>query len=215
VVALGAATFLLFLVPVLLVPGSLVLDSRLVLPACAAALACSEIARALGLGHTIDRRLSAAFAGAAVVALAVVTLAYEGAFRDRRAFAREAVASSPASPLAHFCLGQSFQLDGDDDRALGEYRTALGLGRAEVVHNNVAVIDMSRGHWERAEEELRAELAINPRYAKAHGNLAIVLRHEARSDEACAAAQLAVRYDGEDEKWRQERERDCAANLGP
>jgi hypothetical protein len=205
VVALGAGAFVLFLAPLLFVPGSLVLDHRLVLPGCGAILALAEIARTPAL----ERRVLLAFAGATLVALAIVTLGYEEAFRDRRAFAREAVASSPRSSLAHFCLGQSYQIDGAEDRALAEYRTALALGPAEVAHNNIAVIDMSRGLWDRAEDELRAELALNPRYSNAHGNLAIVLRHEERRDEACASAELAVHYDPDDEKWRRERETDC------
>jgi Flp pilus assembly protein TadD len=113
-----------------------------------------------------------------------VTLAFEGSFRDRRAFARDAVDGSPHSALAHFCLGQSEQLDGHDDRAIAEYREALDLGSIEVVHNDIAVIDMKRARWPEAERELRAEIEANPGFATAWSNLAIVLRHEERPSEA-------------------------------
>jgi Flp pilus assembly protein TadD len=59
------------------------------------------------------------------------------------------------------------------------------------VHNNIAVIDMAHGRWAEAEHELREELALDSRYARAYDNLAIVLRHEGRADEARAAAETA------------------------
>jgi len=188
VVALGAATFALFLSPPLLVTGSLVLDERLYVPAAGIVLALAEMVRALAP----ERRMLAAFAAVTIAVLAMVTLASEGSYRDRRAFARDAVDGSPHSALAHFCLGQSEQLDGHDDRALAEYREALDLGSTEVVHNDIAVIEMKRARWPDAERDLRAEIASNPGYATAWSNLAIVLRHEGRLDEAGEALEKAV-----------------------
>ncbi|HEX8791032.1 MAG TPA: tetratricopeptide repeat protein [Polyangiaceae bacterium] len=188
VVLLGVATFVLFLLPPLLATGSLVIDERLYVPAAGIVLAVGEIARALAP----ERRAFAAFAGVAVGVLAIVTLAFEGSFRDRRSFARDAVDGAPHSGLAHFCLGQSEQLDGHDDRALAEYAAALELGSTEVVHNDIAVIEMKRARWPEAERELRAEIAVNPDFATAWSNLAIVLRHEGRSREADEAEQRAL-----------------------
>jgi len=148
--------------------------------------------------------------GVVIAGLAALTLAFEGAYRDRRAFAREAVSDSPRSPLAHFCLGQSDQLDGDDEGALAQYRTVLALAPAEVVHNNIAVIDMKRGLWPAADAELREELSMNPRYARAWFNLGIVLRHEQRQDESCAAAATGASLAPGDEAIEGERARDCA-----
>jgi hypothetical protein len=205
VVALGAATFVAMLIPSLLLPGSLVVDSRLTLPAVGVIVMLAEIVRAAAP----EGRLVLAFGGVAVVAMGAVSLGYEGAFRDGRSFAREAVAGSPHSALAHFCLGQSYQRGGDDDRALVEYREALALGPAEVVHNDIAVILMRRAQWADAESELREELAIQPRYGRAYYNLGIVLRREGRMAEACASEETAVELQPEDGAAREERERDC------
>jgi protein O-mannosyl-transferase len=193
VVVFGLIAFVALLVPVLAVPGTLVLDNRLYLPACGVILAMAEIARAAAFERAtpVEPRLFVALSGVAVLVLALVTSGYEESFRDRRAFAREAVAGSPHSPLAHFCLGQSYQLDGDADRALAEYALSLSLGPGEVVHNNIAVLYMARARWADAERELRDELALDPRYARAYENLAIVLRHEGRDGEATAAAAMA------------------------
>jgi tetratricopeptide (TPR) repeat protein len=207
VIAFGAFAFLLFLAPVLTVPGTLVLDHRLVLPAVGVLLILGEIARAL----RPERRMLVAFSGVGVAALALITVGFEGAFRDPGAFAREAVAFSPRSPMAHFCLGQVEQRAGHDDRALAEYRTALALGPAEVVHNDIAVLAMKDGHWPEAEAELRAELALNPGYGTAEYNLAIVLRREGRMPEACDAVKSALEGSlDSDESVKQERDRDCA-----
>jgi tetratricopeptide (TPR) repeat protein len=217
VVALGAGTFALFLAPAAAVPGTLLADHRLVLPACGVLLAAAEILRAIASPRplpgeqppALDGHLAGAFAAVTLAALAALTFAYEAAFRDPRAFAREAVEASPRSPLAHLCLGQSYQRDGDNERALAEYRVALSLGPAEVAHNNIAVIHMAHGAWPDAERELAAEIAINPRYGKAYGNLGIVLRHEGRRSDACAAADRAVALAPDDARWREERAADC------
>ena len=163
VVALGISAFAIFCLPALAVPGDLVLESRLYLPACGVLVALAEIVRAAAR----DRTALVAFAGVTVAALAVVTMAYEGTFRDRRAFARAAVGGAPYSALAHFCLAQVYQVDGESDRAITEYRTALELGASYGVHNNLALIRMAGAHWTEAESELREELAIDPRSARA------------------------------------------------
>jgi hypothetical protein len=187
VVVLGCAVFLLFLVPSLVVPGTLVLESRLYLPACGLIVAAAEIVRALALESTLLH----AFSGVVLAALAGITLAYEGTFHDRRVFARAAIAAAPHSPLAHLSLGQTYQADGDADRALAEYRIALRLGSVHVVHNNIAVIHMGGAHWPEAERELREELAADPHYAVAYRNLAVVLRRQGRLEEAGAADERA------------------------
>jgi tetratricopeptide (TPR) repeat protein len=200
VVAFGLAAFVLLLAPVLAVPGTLVLDNRLYLPACGVLLAVAEIARAAAFERpapAVEPRLFVGLSAVVVLVLVVVTAGYEASFRDPRSFARAAVAGAPHSALAHFCLGKTYQTDGDDDRALGEYETSLALGPGEVVHNNIAVIDMAHGRWAEADRELREELALDPRYARAYENLAIVLRHEGRADEARAATETATRLEAE------------------
>jgi Flp pilus assembly protein TadD len=187
---LGGATFVFFLRPVRLLPGTLIQNSRLYLPLIGVVLSFAEIARALAAR---ERALVLSSLGATLSALAAVTVGYEGTFRDRKAFARSAVDAAPHSPLAHFCLGQTYQIDGADDRALVEYRLALLQGATYVVHNNIGVIYMAGARWSDAERELREELVADPRYARAYRNLAVVLRHEGRLEESRQAEEQAGR----------------------
>jgi hypothetical protein len=212
VVALGVAVFFLWLLPPVLATGSLVLGQRLYLPAVGAVVVLAELLRAAAPGPQ-----GAAWGGVGLVALAAVTLAFQGTFRDPRSFARDAVDASPHCALAHFCLGQSLQLDGDDDRALAEYRMALTLGAVEVVHNNVAVILMKRALWPEAGSELEQEIASNPGYARAHLNLAVVLRHEGKREDACRSATSAseLQADPAPNEIDAERARDCDPDLDP
>jgi tetratricopeptide (TPR) repeat protein len=187
IVVLGAVAAAFSALPSAALAGTVVLGHRLVLPACGATIVLAELGRA----SIRDRAAGVAFAVAGIAALAALAVGYEATFRDRRRFARAAVEAAPHSPLAHFCLGQSHQIDGDDRLALAEYAIALELGPLDVVHNNIAVIHMASGRWNEAERELRAEIAQNPRYARAYENLGIVLRHEDRAadaDEATARA---------------------------
>jgi tetratricopeptide (TPR) repeat protein len=199
IVALGMSAFVLLLLPPLAAPGTLVLDNRLYLPACGALLALAEIVRAAAFERAVPLppRLFVGLSGVAVLVLFAITAGYEESFRDRRAFARAAVAGAPHSPLAHFCLGKAYQTDGDDDRAMAEYETSLALGPGEVVHNNIAVIHMAHARWADAERELQEEIALDPRYARAYDNLAIVLRHEGRDEESRAATETARRLEAE------------------
>ena len=59
------------------------------------------------------------------------------------------------------------------------------------MHNNLAVLLMAEGRLPEAEQELRAELAINPRYAAAHDNLARVLAALGRAEEAAQERAIA------------------------
>ncbi|MGH7435100.1 MAG: tetratricopeptide repeat protein [Polyangiaceae bacterium] len=213
IVALGAAVFGAVVLPVAIAGGSLFLDNRLLLPAVGVAIAVVEIGQAV-LRETGTRVAATA---AVLIGFAVVSAGYEGAFAGARPFALAAVAWSPRCALARVCLGRSYQGAGEDDRALAEYEEALRLAPAEIAHNNIAVIYMKRGQWDAAARELDAELTLNPGYARAYFNRAIVLRREGRSAEACADARRAAALSsdpGRDDLLA-EREKDCARPESP
>jgi hypothetical protein len=195
VVAIGAAAYAAFSLPAFFAGTTLLLTTRLYLPACGVLLVASEVLRAL-FDRAATKRPAISFAFVTAAAFALFSLAYESTFANRRRFARAEADASPHCAMAHFCLGASYQLDGDDGRAMAEYQSALALGAIEVVHNNIAVIEMARGEWPAGEAELRQEIAVNPGYARAFRNLAIVLRHEGRDTDAADADARAATLEG-------------------
>ena len=96
-VAFGMIAFVLTSVPVLAMPGTLVLDNRLYLPACGVLLAGAEIVRAAMFERPqpVSPGLFAALASVGVLFLGLLTAGYEPSFRDPRAFARAAVEGPP------------------------------------------------------------------------------------------------------------------------
>jgi hypothetical protein len=195
VVAIGAAAYAGFSLPALLAGTTLLLTTRLYLPACGVLLVATEVLRAL-FDSAATKRPAISFAFVTAAAFALFSLAYESTFANRRRFARAEADASPHCAMAHFCLGASYQTDGDDDRAMAEYQSALALGAVEVVHNNIASIEMGRGEWLAAESDLRREVAVNPHYARALRNLATVFRHEGRDADAADAEAHAAAVEG-------------------
>jgi hypothetical protein len=199
VVAIGAAAYTVFSLPPLFAGTTLLLTTRLYLPACGVLLVATEALRALFEGAA-TKRPAISFSFVTAAAFALLSLAYESTFANRRRFAHAETDVSPHCAMAHFCLGASYQLDGDEGRAMAEYQRALALGAVEVVHNNMAVVEMGRGEWLAAEADLRREIEVNPGYARALRNLAIVLRHEGRDADADDAEARAVMLEGAPER---------------
>ena len=174
VVALGLA-----LAPGLPASGVLLLESRLYF---AGALFVIVVLEAFDL--VINERSRPVVGIIVAVLLVTKSYPYTDDFRDRRSFAEAAVKKSPDLALAHRNLGIAKQLEGDVEGALASYELSLARDETEpVVHNNVAVILMSRGELEMAERHLRRELELNPDYAPARDNLTKILRATGRNSE--------------------------------
>ncbi len=159
--------------------GLLVLESRLYF---AAALFVLVLVEAFDL--VINERSRPVVGTIVAILLFFKSYTYTNDFRDRRTFAEAAVQKSPELALAHRNLGITKQLDGDTEGALASYELSLARDETEpLVHNNVAVILMSRGELGLAERHLRRELEVNPGYAPARDNLAKILTATGRSPE--------------------------------
>ena len=184
------ACFAAFVVPSAPASRMLALESRLALPAIAIVLIAAELAGRLPWPPRV--RLTAG--GALVAALAAVTFAYAGSFRDRLSFAQAAVRGSPHAALAHRNLGVAYHLAGETALARQSYLAAVAEDAAEpIVHNNLAVLLMAEGRLPEAEQQLRAEIAVNPTYAVAYDNLARVLAALGRAAEATEAQNVAAK----------------------
>lgn len=115
-----------------------------------------------------------------------VALSSAGRFKQARAAAWEAVRLAPDEPLA-YNNAASLELapGGDTARAAHAAARALELAPDEVTgHLAVANVELFRKRWRRAEQHLRAALAVDPTDTEALGGLATALRAQGRRVEA-------------------------------
>ena len=115
---------------------------------------------------------TAAAAGAALLAFALVSFPHSFNFKDRVVFWERAVQENPSSPEARLNLGLAYYLGGSGAAAESQYLAALRLNvREPVVHNNLGLVYADRGETARAQKEFEKELELNPGYSIAAGNL--------------------------------------------
>ena len=186
-IAFGAAWFVLFLLPSLTLHftsfADVMMEKRIYVPLMGFLMILLEtrFARSIAGGGRASRFLGAAL----LLGYAAVAFNYEGDYRDRLHFWRNAAAASPHLPLAHRNLGAMYYLDGSFDRAAAEFQSAAALNPAEpMVHNNLGLILMGAGRLPEAEGEYKKELAINPRYDHALFNLGLLYYREGRIAQA-------------------------------
>lgn len=120
-----------------------------------------------------------------ILIFSVITFMHSDNFKNRSVLWKNAVETSPHSPLAHRNLGAMYYLDGLLDEAEREYKKSLELNSSEPqVHNNLGLIFMNKGMLKEAEEEYKKELAINPFYDDAHFNFGLLRYKQGKLKEA-------------------------------
>jgi len=159
------------------------LEHRLYLPLVGVVIVLAEINP---FARMKNRQALGAFVfGIFFLTFFFVHIFYAQKFRDRLSFWKNAVQSSPHSPLAHSNLGAMYYLEGKNEAASYEYNTALSLNpQEEMTHNNLGLIFMHDGNWQQAEQNFLLEIAINPSYADAYYNFGLLRYRQGRSKEA-------------------------------
>jgi Tfp pilus assembly protein PilF len=106
----------------------------------------------------------------------------------------DTVKKSPDSEIAHNYLGVLFKSQGQPDKAMTEFQTALRLNPdfAEA-HYDLGNLYKSQGQPDKAIAEFQAALRLKPDYAEAHNNLGIVYNSQGQPDKAMVEFQTAVR----------------------
>ena len=91
---------------------------------------------------------------------------------------------TPNNGLAHKELGNSFEQQGDLDKAIFHYSKALQINpNCAEVHNNLGYILARQKHYKGAIDHYNAALRIKPSYAEAHNNLGTALIQEGNEKE--------------------------------
>jgi tetratricopeptide (TPR) repeat protein len=187
-IAFGAAWYLLFLVPPLLLPAGFgsqntFMNHRVYVPAIGALMAFGlPLLREASAWRPSARRAL----GAALLAFyGVMTLRLSRDFKDRLTFWEAAVRSSPDSAFARNNLGAMQFLDGRQDLALEQWKRAVALNPFErLAHGNIGLVDMRRGDLPEAEAEFKTELSLNPNYDDARFNLGVLYYREGKAGRA-------------------------------
>jgi eukaryotic-like serine/threonine-protein kinase len=98
-----------------------------------------------------------------------------------------ALALDPNLPEVHIALGYYLSDEGDNTRALAEFRQAeKGLPNSAAVIGAIAGAQEGLGHWDEAIAELRRAIELDPRNAVASNNLALTYGQLRRFSEALA-----------------------------
>ncbi len=114
-------------------------------------------------------------------------------FDPARADLEQAIALQPDLYQSHYLLGNVLSGQGDLDRAVAEYHTAISLAPAQPRTWYQLALTLRAKEDESGEEDaLKHALAIDNHYAPAHSELGRILFSQSRLDEAVAQLDLAV-----------------------
>ncbi|MDX2153179.1 MAG: FG-GAP-like repeat-containing protein [Bryobacteraceae bacterium] len=113
-----------------------------------------------------------------------------------------AVRLQPAHAEAHTMLGYARELNGDDERALAEYRQGVALGGKEQAHLYLARFLASRERCGEALPVLEAATRINPRTAETWRLLGKCLQGSGLHAEAVEALKAALALAPNDKRAR-------------
>jgi tetratricopeptide (TPR) repeat protein len=134
----------------------------------------------------------------------VETISRNKVWRDNFNFWLDTAKKSPDLVEAHSNLGVAYASQGQWDRAIEEYQTALRLKPEYfTAHNNLGVAYASQGQWDRAIEEYQTTLRLRPDSEDAHYNLGVAYASQGQWDRAIEEYQTALRLrpDSEDSHY--------------
>jgi tetratricopeptide (TPR) repeat protein len=130
---------------------------------------------------------------AAMANLIAVDLA-RGDLQEARSVADRFVAAAPQSARALYSRGIVALRAGDASTARGDFQHLVHSNPAyAVAHYDLALAEENLAHYDAAELELRAALALAPTYARAQFALGAVLLRQGRRAEARTAFAAATR----------------------
>ena len=148
----------------------------------------AELLRAYVRGHPEDRT--------ARVALATLLRAardFDGALEQ----AREALVRDPRDARALAEVGRVYRAREQAEVAELVFRKALDLGETAELHNDLGLLELSRGDTQAAFEAFRRAIALDPAFSEAHENQGSVLLHAGDYPGAAAEFRAVLERDAE------------------
>ncbi len=212
-VLFGAAWFLVFAVPPLIVPVLVGNEQRLYLPMIGLLILALETDPMKRIGESgvlpggpgsrkpaWMPRASVAVCLAVICVFAGITFARLPVFGTREAFWEDAVKTSPHSSYAHASLGAFYIGRGRPEDARREYEAAVALNPAEPkVNNNLGVLAGQGGRLAEAARYFEREIAVNPGYVEAYFNLGQTYAQMGQFPQAAAMWERVLRIRPDDQ----------------
>ena len=139
---------------------------------------------------------------AILLLFAVSTWIQLGYWRDNFFLLSHTLAVTENNGFAHDCLGLVYELQGDPERALGEYNKSLEIepGNASA-HYSLAVLLDSQDKAPEAISQFKDAIGLNPRYAEAHFSLGIVFGKIGKLDDAAGEFAKAIEIEPDNPKY--------------
>jgi tetratricopeptide (TPR) repeat protein len=104
-----------------------------------------------------------------------------------------AILHDPLTSKEHLTLGQSYEAEGAWDRALSEYREALGRSpRKEKVYFMIGNVYYLKGDYREADRAYRSALRHDPDFAAVYNNRAWNYLKRGMRDDAVTSARRSV-----------------------
>lgn len=195
IIIFGALWFLLFLLPSFIRPNPTVvadfIEHRIYLPIIGFFLILAETGAVQRFFRS--KKAPIVFVIIVIVVFSSINFVHSKNFKERTVFWKNAAENSPHSPLAHRNLGAMYYLDGELDKAEGEYKKSLELNPfEEMAHNNLGLVYADKGDLNKAEEEYQKEIEINPIYDDVHFNLGLLYYKKGEKEKAAESWKRAV-----------------------
>ena len=131
------------------------------------------------------------------ILISYATIRQIGIWKNSTVFWNYVIEKEPEKvPVAYYNLGRAYESQGQSDRAIEVYQTALRLepDSAEA-HNNLGVAYAVKGQFDKAIPEYQTALRLNSDYIDAHNNLGVAYASQGHLDSAVAEFQTALRLD--------------------
>jgi tetratricopeptide (TPR) repeat protein len=124
-------------------------------------------------------------AAAVLAACGFATHAQMVTWRDSETLWTQALRADPDNEFAHRSLGSFYLREGKDQKAIGEYKTAVEMDPADAqAHFGLGFLAAKQGRFDEAIHEYREAIRLKPDVAEWHENLAVDLLRTGKSQEA-------------------------------
>jgi hypothetical protein len=208
VLALGAAWFALVLGPSSIVPlTETMAEHRVYLASVGLFVAVGTLAGTafarLAVRGARWRVATRAVAAATLVGLFTLTVARNALWADPVALWTDAARKAPQVWRAHFGLGNALAEAGRCGEAIDAFRDTVRLAFEAQALLNMATCLAAERRVEEARRMYQRLLTVEPRYAPAHYNLALLALSHGQRDVAHRHFLSAVTAEPEDAAWRQ------------